>query len=79
MRNPPSLPVSASSTPLRPSCLTRARVEHALRWALGAAMLMRLLFPFYDSPLNHLFSDPGRHWENGLYFLHPNIMGSGDP
>ncbi|MGH8460770.1 MAG: hypothetical protein ACRESS_04125 [Stenotrophobium sp.] len=54
-------------------------VENALRWALGAALLLRLLFPFFDSPLAHLFSDPGRHWENGLYFLHPNIMGSGDP
>lgn len=77
MQNPPLLPVSANS--LHPQILSGARAEHVLRWALGAAMLMRLLFPFYDSPMNHLFSDPGRHWENGLYFLHPNIMGSGDP
>jgi hypothetical protein len=42
-------------------------------------LVLRLLFPFNDSPLGHLFSDPGRHWENGLYFLHPNVMGSGDP
>ncbi len=77
MQNPPSLPVSASK--LRSSFATRERVEHVLRWLFGAALLMHLLFPFYDSPLNHLFSDPGRHWENGLYFLHPNIMGSGDP
>ncbi|MGH8505804.1 MAG: glycosyltransferase family 39 protein [Stenotrophobium sp.] len=56
-----------------------AQVEHALRWALGAALLLRLLFPFFDSPLTHLFSDPGRHWQNGLNFLHPDIMGSGDP
>jgi hypothetical protein len=74
MQNPPSLTVSASSP-----VLSAARVEHVLRWTFGAALVMRLLFPFYDSPLNHLFSDPGRHWENGLYFLHPNIMGSGDP
>jgi hypothetical protein len=77
MQNPPSLPVSANS--LRAPRFPAERVEHVLRWALGAAMLMRVLFPFYDSPLNHLFSDPGRHWENGLYFLHPNVMGSGDP
>ncbi|MGH8539955.1 MAG: glycosyltransferase family 39 protein, partial [Stenotrophobium sp.] len=56
-----------------------ANVEHVLRWLLGAALLLRLLFPFFDSPLDHLFSDPNRHWENGLYFLHPNVMGSGDP
>ncbi|HWU68704.1 MAG TPA: glycosyltransferase family 39 protein [Stenotrophobium sp.] len=53
--------------------------ERRLRWALGTALLLRLLFPFFDSPLTHLFSDPGRHWQNGLNFLHPDIMGSGDP
>lgn len=78
MQNPPSLPVSARSS-LTARRFDTERLEHVLRWALGAALLMRLLFPFYDSPLNHLFSDPGRHWENGLYFLHPNVMGSGDP
>lgn len=56
-----------------------ARLEHTLRWILGALLLLRLLFPFFNSPLMHLFSDPGRHWQNGLNFLHPDIMGSGDP
>ena len=54
-------------------------VEHKLRWALGAILLLRLLLPFFNSPLTHLFSDPGRHWQNGLNFLHPDILGSGDP
>ncbi len=45
----------------------------------GAILLLRLLFPFFNSPLQHLFSDPFRHWENGLYFRYPNVMGSGDP
>src|SRR5699024_90975 len=53
--------------------------EHRLRWLLGVAMLFRLLFPFFDSPLAHLFSDPGRHWQNALQFMHPNIMGATDP
>jgi hypothetical protein len=39
----------------------------------------RLLFPFFDSPLHHLYSDPQRHWDNGGLFLHPSIMGSNDP
>ena len=39
----------------------------------------RLLVPFFDSPLQHLYSDPQRHWDNGAAFLHPNIMGSNDP
>jgi hypothetical protein len=44
-----------------------------------AVLVMRLLFPFFDSPLAHLYSDPLRHWENGRDFLHPSVMGSGDP
>ena len=56
-----------------------SRREHVLRWIFGAVLLMRLLFPFYNSPLDHLFSDPGRHWENGMRFLNPTFMGSGDP
>jgi len=39
----------------------------------------RLLFPLFDSPLHHLYSDPQRHWDNGALFLHPGIMGSNDP
>jgi Dolichyl-phosphate-mannose-protein mannosyltransferase len=39
----------------------------------------RLLFPFFDSPLTHLYSDPQRHWDNAEFFLHPTIMGSSDP
>jgi len=45
----------------------------------AAVLVMRLLFPFFDSPLTHLYSDPMRHWENGRDFLHPSVMGSGDP
>ena len=39
----------------------------------------RLLFPFFDSPLSHLYSDPQRHWDNAHLFLQPNILGSNDP
>jgi 4-amino-4-deoxy-L-arabinose transferase-like glycosyltransferase len=42
-------------------------------------LVARLLFPFFDSPLTHLYSDPQRHWDNAGLFLHPNIMGSNDP
>ena len=52
-----------------------------LRWGglFTAVLVLRLLFPFFDSPLAHLYSDPLRHWENGRDFLHPSVMGSGDP
>jgi hypothetical protein len=53
--------------------------EHELRWLFGATLLMRLLYPFFSSPLDHLFSDPARHWDNALHFTHPSVMGSGDP
>ena len=54
-------------------------LETRLRWAFGGVLLLRLLYPHFNSPLHHLFSDPQRHWDNGLNFLHPSIMGSGDP
>jgi len=51
-----------------------------VRWGtvFGGALVLRLLYPFFNSPLTHLVSDAGRHWETGLQFLHPNVMGSGD-
>ena len=51
----------------------------ALRILFGVVLELRLLYPLIDSPLAHLFSDPLRHWENGLQLLHPSIMGSDDP
>jgi hypothetical protein len=42
-------------------------------------LVVRLLFPFFDSPLSHLYSDPQRHWDNAAAFLNPGIMGSSDP
>jgi SAM-dependent methyltransferase len=57
----------------------QARSENWLRWAFGAVLLWRLLFPFFDSPLLHLFSDPARHWANGGRLFAPDLMGAGDP
>ncbi|HEX3847490.1 MAG TPA: glycosyltransferase family 39 protein [Steroidobacteraceae bacterium] len=50
-----------------------------LRSLFGLMLVARLLYPFFNSPLTHLFSDPQRHWDNGERFLHPSLMGSGDP
>jgi SAM-dependent methyltransferase len=57
----------------------QARSENWLRWAFGAVLLWRLLFPFFDSPLLHLFSDPARHWSNGGRLFTPDLIGAGDP
>jgi hypothetical protein len=48
-------------------------------WLFGALLECRLLYPLFDSPTNHLFSDPQRHWENAVRFFDPTIMGSDDP
>ncbi len=53
--------------------------REVLQWLFGLLLLVRLLYPFFNSPLDHLFSDPQRHWENGERFLHPDVMGSIDP
>ncbi len=63
----------------RPASERLARGEQRLAWAFGAVLLCRLLFPFFDSPFEHLFSDPARHWANGGRFLHPDLIGAGDP
>jgi hypothetical protein len=61
------------------SSAASAAWEGRLQKLLGLLLLARLLYPFFNSPLEHLFSDPQRHWENGQRFLHPTIMGSSDP
>jgi Dolichyl-phosphate-mannose-protein mannosyltransferase len=53
--------------------------ERRLQIAFGLLLLFRLLYPFFDSPLDHLFSDPQRHWDNGARFLHPTVMNCTDP
>ena len=58
---------------------SHARSDQRLSWAFGAVLLWRLLFPFFDSPLLHLWSDPARHWANGERFFQPDLIGAGDP
>ena len=59
----------------------RALSAREVRWSelLAAVLTLRLLYPFINSPLTHLYSDPQRHWDNARSFLHPSVMGSGDP
>jgi len=67
-------PLAGSDRPL-----PQAPTDNWLRWAFGTVLLWRLLFPFFDSPLLHLFSDPARHWANGERFFTPDLIGAGDP
>jgi hypothetical protein len=43
---------------------------------LGSAL--RIFVCFEQNPLDFLFSDPARHWSNGLRFFHPSYIGAGD-
>lgn len=52
---------------------------YGLYAAFSLELLARLLYPFFNPPFLHLFSDPQRHWDNAGGFLHPSIMGSVDP
>jgi len=51
----------------------------ALWIAFIACLAVRGACVYFNGPLEHLFSDPYRHWENGARFLAPRIMGSIDP
>lgn len=51
-----------------------------LLWMLlGATLCIRLVFPHYFSPLDHLFSDPLRHWDNAIYFSENRFYAGVDP
>lgn len=57
----------------------RLRRDTALQLGFGAAIVLRLLFPFANSPFTHMYSDPARHWDNALNFFRPGLMGVSDP
>ncbi|MDD2707794.1 MAG: glycosyltransferase family 39 protein [Verrucomicrobiae bacterium] len=54
-------------------------LRHGLLIFILAGTGLRLLLPFFDSPMDHLFSDPQRHWDNAGRFLHPLLMNGCDP
>jgi len=51
----------------------------ALWAAFAACLVARFGYVFYNRPVDHLFSDPNRHWLNGKRFFWPELMGSIDP
>ncbi len=51
----------------------------ALWVAFAACLIGRFGYVFYNRPIDHLFSDPNRHWLNGKRFFWPELMGSIDP
>lgn len=45
----------------------------------AVTLLFRFGYVFTVNPLDYRFSDPGRHWMNGIRFFNPDVVGSGDP
>lgn len=43
----------------------------------GYVLLYRFLFPFVYSPMENIFSDPARHWQNGLRFFSGPVFMNG--
>lgn len=43
------------------------------------ATLLRFAYPFWAHPLDYLFSDPLRHWQNGGRFFTPELLSAMDP
>jgi len=70
---------SSATTAAWPMRRLRMGPERVWSGLFGISLAARLVYPFVNSPLDHLFSDPQRHWDNGAAFLHPGIMGCIDP
>lgn len=62
-----------------PNAIRLIPLEKALKVLFITALCGRFVFPFYFSPLEHVFSDPARHWYNGLrFFAGPLFMNGVD-
>lgn len=63
--------------------MSRRAIEETIAGALWVAILYalwwRFQWAFSHNPLDYLFSDPARHYENGKRFFNPTFMGSVDP
>jgi len=59
--------------------LTRFGWKEFLFILIGLASVLRLASCLADNPLENLFSDPGRHWNNAVRFFEPDLMGGVDP
>lgn len=53
-------------------------IERCLQGIFLICIVSRVYFPFRYNPLDYLFSDPKRHWQNGLHVWDPNFISSLD-
>lgn len=55
------------------------RFQRLLLAAVIAGSILRVALILIYNPIDHLFSDPKRHWINGGRLFSPDLMGAGDP
>lgn len=60
-------------------CFGLSRVRSLLYWLIAAGSLVRVAYIFTYNPLDHIFSDPQRHWEQGTEVLRRDLMSLTDP
>jgi hypothetical protein len=54
--------------------LLQGRTTAALKVLFGCVLAFRFLYPFYHNPVRQLWSDPGRHWDDGASLLNPTFL-----
>ncbi|MBI5496105.1 MAG: glycosyltransferase family 39 protein [Deltaproteobacteria bacterium] len=62
--------------------MLRAVLRSERTWLalMAAGAVVRTLYVMvWGHPMDHLFSDPMRHWDNGRNFFTPSPMGTADP
>lgn len=57
----------------------RKWIHRLLIFLIFAGSILRIVVCFQHNPLDYLFSDPQRHWLNGLRLFQPDLMGASDP
>ena len=50
-----------------------------LLFLIAAGCLFRVYVCFHFNPVDYLYSDPLRHWENGMSFPRGGYAGAADP
>jgi len=60
-------------------CFGLSRLRSLLYWLIAAGSVVRVAYIFTYNPLDHIFSDPQRHWEQGTEVLRRDLMSLTDP
>lgn len=60
-------------------CFGLGRARSLIYWIIVAGSVIRVGYIFTYNPIDHIFSDPQRHWEQGTEVLRRDLMALTDP